>query len=266
MSRITAFAYGLAAYAVFFATFLYSITFVGAFAVPRTVDAGGPQAGTVEALLVNGALLLLFAVQHSVMARQEFKRRWTRVVPQSVERSTYVLLSSLVLALLFWQWRPMPAVVWDVEAAWARGAIWTIFALGWLLVLASTFMISHFDLFGLRQVWLRLRELPYRPIEFQLSFLYRFVRHPLLLGFLIAFWAAPTMTVGHLLFAVATTGYILVGVKLEERDLAQAHGEAYEAYRRTTPMLVPLPGRAASTDVLALDRVRRSAPPLENLG
>lgn len=259
MQRFVTFVYGLVAYLVFFATFLYAIAFVGGFAVPRTVDGGGPAAGMIEALAVDSALLLLFAVQHSVMARPGFKRWWTRLIPESVERSTYVLLSSLVLLLLFWQWRPMQGVVWDVEGDLARGAIWTIFALGWLLVLLSTFMISHADLFGLRQVWLHLRERPYRPVEFQLSFLYRFVRHPLLLGFVIAFWAAPTMTLGHLLFAVATTGYVLVGIQLEERDLVRAHGEAYERYRSEIPMLLPNPTRAASRDLLELDRSRREA-------
>lgn len=259
MKRFIAFAYGLVAYVVFFLTFLYSIAFVGGFLGPRTVDAGGPTEDPLTALLINAGLLGLFAIQHSVMARPAFKRRWTKIVPASVERSTYVLLSSLVLILLFWQWRPMPGVVWEVEGPLARNAVWVVFASGWLLVLVSTFLISHFDLFGLRQVWLRLREKPYRPLEFQLSFLYRFVRHPLLLGFLIAFWATPTMTVGHLLFAVATTGYILVGIQLEERDLVKAHGEAYEEYRESTPMLIPRPGRRAPEEILALDRVRQDA-------
>lgn len=259
MKRVTAFVYGLVAYVVFFLTFLYSIAFVGGFLGPRTVDAGGPTEDPLTALLINGGLLGLFAIQHSVMARPGFKRWWTKIVPASVERSTYVLLSSLVLILLFWQWRPMPGVVWDVEGFLARNAIWAVFASGWMLVLVSTFLISHFNLFGLRQVWLRLREKPYRPLEFKLRFLYRFVRHPLLLGFLIAFWAIPTMTVGHLLFAVATTGYILVGIQLEERDLVNAHGEAYEAYRRSTPMLIPRPGRRAPEEILALDRVRQDA-------
>jgi protein-S-isoprenylcysteine O-methyltransferase Ste14 len=174
-----------------------------------------------------------------------------------------VLLSSLALALLYWQWRAIPAVVWEVEETLARGAVWAVFALGWILVLLATFMINHFDLFGLRQVWLRLRERPYRPVEFRLNLLYRVVRHPLLLGFLVAFWAAPTMTVGHLLFAVATTGYVLVGIRLEERDLARVHGEAYDAYRGTTPMLLPRPGRAASPEILVLDRVRRDARAFE---
>ncbi|MFW6199112.1 MAG: methanethiol S-methyltransferase [Gemmatimonadota bacterium] len=256
MKRFIALVYGIVAYVVFFATFLYSIAFVGGFGVPRTVDGGGPEAGALEALSVNAALLMLFAVQHSVMARPAFKSWWTRVIPKSVERSTYVLLSSLALALLFWQWRPLDAVVWNVEGEIARNAVWSLFGLGWLLVLLSTFMISHTDLFGLRQVWLRWKEGSYRPLEFQLSFLYRFVRHPLLLGFIVAFWATPTMTAGHLLFAVATTGYILVGIRLEERDLVRTHGKAYQRYRAETPMLVPNPLRAASPELLELDRVR----------
>jgi protein-S-isoprenylcysteine O-methyltransferase Ste14 len=174
-----------------------------------------------------------------------------------VERSTYVLASSLVLALLFWQWRPMTSLVWEVDGSLARAVVWTVFATGWSLVLVATFLISHLDLFGLRQVWLRLRNRPYEPLAFELRFLYRFVRHPLLLGFLIAFWAAPTMTVGHLLFAGATTGYVLVGIQLEERDLIAAHGEAYERYRKSTPMLVPRPGGAAPREIVDLDRVRQ---------
>lgn len=259
MKRLSAFTYGVVSYLVFFATFLYAIGFVGGFGVPRSVDAGGPSAGLGGALLVNAALLMLFAVQHSVMARPAFKRWWTRIVPQSVERSTYVLVSSLLLILLFWQWRPLPEVVWNVEAEAARYALWGLFWSGWALVLISTFLISHFDLFGLRQVWLRLRERPYSPLPFQIHSLYQFVRHPLLLGFLIAFWATPTMTVGHLLFAVATTGYTLVGIFFEERDLVRWHGEAYERYREQTPMLVPRPGLKASPDLVTLDRVRQEA-------
>ena len=258
MSRIAAFLYGIVAYVIFLGSFLYAIPFVGGFLVPRTLDAGGPEASTSTALLVNGGLLALFAVQHSGMARQGFKRWLTRVVPKSVERSTYVLISSLILCLLFWQWRPMPEVVWDVEAAWARNLLWGLFWAGWALVLVSTFLINHFDLFGLRQVWLRLRERAYEPLEFRTRFLYKYVRHPLLLGFIVAFWAAPTMTVGHLLFAVATTGYTLLAIPLEERDLVRFHGEAYERYREQTPALVPLPGRKAPEGLERLDRVRES--------
>jgi methanethiol S-methyltransferase len=259
MGRALALLYGIVCYVVFFATFLYAIAFVGGFAVPRTVDAGGPAAGLTEALLVNAVLLSVFALQHSVMARQGFKRWWTRIVPKSLERSTYVLASSLALILIFWQWRPMPEIVWDVEAAAARYALWALFWTGWLLVLVSTFLISHFDLFGLRQVWLRFRDRPYRPLPFQIHSLYRFVRHPLLLGFFVAFWAIPTMTVGHLLFAVATSGYMLVAIQFEERDLVAFHGEAYERYREQTGMLVPRPGRQADPALVSRDRVRQQA-------
>lgn len=259
MSRVLAFLYGLVSYVVFFGTFLYAIPFVGNFAVPRTIDAGGPTAGRLEALLVNTGLLALFAVQHSVMARQGFKRWWTRIVPRSVERSTYVLVSSLVLILLFWQWRPMTEIVWDVESVATRYVLWALFWTGWLLVLVSTFLINHFDLFGLRQVWLRFRERAYRPLPFQIHSLYRFIRHPLLLGFFIAFWATPIMTVGHLLFAVATSGYMLVGIRLEERDLVRFHGEAYVRYQEQTAMLIPRPWLQADPDLVTLDRVRREA-------
>ncbi|MFW6078878.1 MAG: methanethiol S-methyltransferase [Gemmatimonadota bacterium] len=248
MSRVLQFLYGVVSYAVFLASFLYAIGFVGDFLVPRTVNAGGPEASLGEALLINAGLLLLFAVQHSVMARRGFKRWWTRIVPEPIERSTYVLLSSLILFLLFWQWRPVPGVVWDVGGGFGATALQALFAAGWLLVLLSTFQIDHFDLFGLRQVWLALRERAYAAVPFQLPLLYRFVRHPLLLGFVIAFWATPTMTAGHLLFAVATTGYILVGIQFEERDLVRMHGERYESYRERVPMLVPRPGRSADPE------------------
>lgn len=223
-------------------TFLYAIGFVGNLVVPKAIDT--PPAGALpEALLVDVLLLGLFAVQHSAMARQGFKDRWTRIVPKPVERSTYVLASSLLLALLFWQWRPIAGTLWSVEAPAARFALWTLFCAGWGIVLSATFMINHFDLFGLRQVYLRLKGEPYRPLPFAKVALYKFVRHPIMLGFLIAFWAAPDMSYGHLLFAIATSGYIFIGIWLEERDLRRAYGEDYERYRQETAMLVPLPGR-----------------------
>ena len=240
MGRILAFVYGVLSYLVFFLTFLYAIGFVGNLFVPKTIDSGA-EGDFTTSLLVNAALLGLFAVQHSVMARPAFKRWWTRIVPQPVERSTYVLLSSLALVLLFWQWRPLTGVVWSVENEAGRLVLWALFWLGWLLVLVSTFVINHFDLFGLRHVYLHLRGAKYTNVPFKVSWLYKVVRHPLLLGFIIAFWATPRMTTGHLLFSVATTAYILIAIQLEERDLERAHGEDYRKYRSEVPMLVPLP-------------------------
>lgn len=242
MKRHLALGYGAAAYAVFVAAFLYAIGFVGNIVVPRSVD-HGLTAPVRRALLVDTLLLGAFAVQHSVMARPGFKVWWTRFVPPAIERSTYVVLSSAVLALLYWQWRTMPAVVWDIRPQAGRLVLWALFWLGWAIVFASTFMINHFDLFGLRQVYLAWRAEPYTELGFQARSLYRLVRHPIMLGFVIAFWAAPTMTAGHLLFAVATTGYILTAVRLEERDLVAALGDQYHAYRRSVSMLLPWPPR-----------------------
>ncbi|EHB50021.1 putative integral membrane protein [Mycolicibacterium rhodesiae JS60] len=238
MSRYLAIGYGAVCYVIFLAAFLYAIGFVGNLVVPRSVD-HAIEASLGEAVVINVLLLGLFAVQHSVMARPAFKRRWTRLVPKTIERSTYVLLSSLALFLLFWQWRTMPAIIWDVSWMPGRVALWVLFAAGWVTVLLSTFMISHFDLFGLRQVYLAWRGTPYSELEFRTSMLYRVVRHPLMLGFIVAFWAAPTMTAGHLLFAVATTGYILIAIQLEEHDLTAVLGERYRTYRGRVPMLIP---------------------------
>jgi len=234
---MVAFLYGVVCYLAFFITFLYAIGFIGNFAVPKPIDSGQHRPFTY-ALAVNAALLALFALQHSLMARQWFKRAWTRLVPAPVERSTYVLFSSLALLLLFWKWEPMGRVVWNVESSVGHLLLYALYALGWLTVLAATFLINHFDLFGLRQVWLYLRGMPYTPLRFRTPALYRIVRHPLYVGWLLVFWSAPLMTVAHLVFAIATTAYILIAIQFEERDLIRLHAE-YAEYRRRVPMLVP---------------------------
>ena len=216
--------------------------------MPKTIDSGAP-AGIMESMLVNVLMLGLFAVQHSVMARPWFKRRWTQLVPWSIERSTYVLCASLALDLLFWQWRPLGGVVWSIDTAAFRAAVWGLFAAGWLTVLVMTFYIDHFDLFGLRQVWLHLRGRQYTRVQFATPVPYRVVRHPLYLGFVIAFWAAPTMSVTRLVFAAATTAYIVIAIQFEERDLAHEHGPSYDEYRRRTPMLIPGMKRAPANAV-----------------
>jgi protein-S-isoprenylcysteine O-methyltransferase Ste14 len=241
-SGVVALLYGIAAYLIFLATFLYAIGFVGNLLVPRSID-NGPSVPLSEALLIDTGLLLLFAVQHSVMARAAFKRWWTRFVPVSVERSTYVLLASIVLAALCWHWKPIPYPVWTVTNPLAVAAITAVFWLGWAILLISTFLISHFELFGLTQVVARLRNRKMPPPVFRTPFFYKRVRHPLYLGFLLAFWATPTMTAGHLLFAAGTTGYILIAIALEERDLITLFGDEYRRYRAQVGMLIPMPGR-----------------------
>jgi methanethiol S-methyltransferase len=237
-SRITAFLYGVVCYLVFFATFLYAIGFIGNFAVPKSIDSG-PQSPLTQALVINLALLGLFALQHSVMARPWFKAAWTRIVPVPAERSTYVLFSSVALILMFWKWQPMGGVIWNVDSTFLRFALDALFAAGWLTVLVATFLINHFDLFGLRQVWLYLRERPYTQLAFRTPGPYRFVRHPLYVGWLLVFWSAPVMTSAHLFFAIVTTAYILVAIQFEERDLVRSHGE-YAEYRRRVPMILPI--------------------------
>jgi protein-S-isoprenylcysteine O-methyltransferase Ste14 len=245
MSRLVVFAYGVVAYGVFFLTYLYAAGFVGNLIVPKSLDSA-PTAPLGTALLIDLGLLGLFAVQHSVMARPWFKRALLRVLPQAAERSTYVLASSLALILLFWQWSPLGGVIWEIDNPTGRAVMYGAFGFGFLLVLYTTFLINHFDLFGLRQVWLYLIGRDYTSLNFVTPGPYRLIRHPLYLGWFFAFWATPTMTATHLLFAVMTTGYILVAIQLEERDLVAAHPE-YAEYKRHVPMIIPLPKRAPKT-------------------
>jgi len=245
MSRLAMFVYGLVCYILFLLTFLYAIGFIGNIIVPKKIDEGtvGPL---VESIIVNVLLLSLFAIQHSIMARPWFKDKWTRVVPKPIERSTYVLLTNVVLTLLYWQWRPMPTIVWEVENEIGRSILAGVFFGGWAIVLYSTFLIDHFDLFGLRQVFLHLRGQEHVHKTFRTPSLYRFVRHPLMLGFIIAFWATPVMSQGHLLFAVVTTAYILIAIQLEERDLVELLGDDYRQYQKQVPMILPFPKGKAS--------------------
>jgi methanethiol S-methyltransferase len=242
MGRFIAFLYGLASYVVFFGSFLYAIGFVSGLVVPKTIDSG-PVVPATEAFIVNLLLMSIFAIQHSVMARPRFKRWWTQFVPKSVERSTFVLLASLALVLLFWQWRPISTVIWHVNNPNAAMALMLLEAVGWLIVLLSTFLINHFELFGLHQVANNLAGKPMPAPRFKAPVFYKLVRHPIYLGFIIAFWAAPVMTVGHLLFAAVTTAYIFVGIALEERDLVAVFGDQYRDYRRRVGMIVPRLGK-----------------------
>ena len=241
-----ALAYGIISYGVFLGVFVYAVGFIGGFLTPTRLD-GAPTRPFLQALAIDLGLLSLFAIQHSVMARPAFKRWWTRIVPESVERSTYVLLSSLALVALFAWWQPMGGVVWDASAGLVRGSVIALYLLGWALLLYTTFLIDHLDLFGLKQVWRRSNGKPYQPPQFYTPSLYKVVRHPLYVGWLTIFWAAPTMTVAHLVFALTTTAYILIAIQLEERDLVAAFGDRYVSYRRSTPMLIPRFGRTRKT-------------------
>lgn len=254
MKRFLVLTYGVVCYGVFLLTFLYGIGFLGNFAVPHSIDAVA-EIPLWEAISVNLALLSLFALQHSVMARPAFKRWWTSIIPDAAERSTYVLLSSLALLLLFWQWRPMGGVIWEVEDSTIRSVIYALYGFGWLTVFVTTCLINHFDLFGLRQVWFFWCGKPYQPLGFVVPGPYNYVRHPLYIGWLTAFWATPTMTLAHLLFAVICTLYILFAIRLEEKDLEDHFGEVYASYKRKTPMLLPLSSGKSSS--FAMTKVSR---------
>jgi protein-S-isoprenylcysteine O-methyltransferase Ste14 len=242
MSRILAFAYGVVAYVIFFVTFLYAIAFVENLLVPKTIDTG-PITSITTAVVIDLIVLGVFAVQHSLMARPFFKRWWTKVVPEAIERSTYVLFSSLALILLYWAWQPITAPVWTVSNPAGAAALLAISLLGWGIVLLSTFLISHFELFGLQQVWLNLRKQHASSPSFRTPLFYMFVRHPIYLGFTLAFWATPNMSVGHLLFAVATTAYMVIAIQFEEHDLVTTFGDVYVSYQRRVSMLIPWPPR-----------------------
>ncbi len=239
VGRIATLAYGIVSYGIFFATFLYLVGFIGSGIVPKTIDSG-PTSPVLESLLVNVGMLALFAIQHTIMARTAFKRWWTTIIPEAIERSTFVLATSLLLVAMVWLWRPMPEVIWHIEGA-PGIALYAVSGLGWGIVLLSTFLIDHFDLFGLKQTFFHATGRTYSGPEFRERLLYKLCRHPLMLGFLIAFWFTPIMTVGHLLFAAVVTAYVLIALKIEEATLVELHGEEYESYRKRVRMLIPIP-------------------------
>ena len=245
MKKVFSLFYGLVCYLAFFGTILYAIGFVGNLIVLKTID-GEPQVPLLKAILINASLLLLFALQHSIMARPAFKTWWTSIIPHHLERSTYVLLASLCLMLLMWQWQPIGGIIWSVKNEIVKNILLIANLGGWAVVFISTFLINHFDLFGLRQVWLYFRGKPYAQLPFRVPIFYRFVRHPLYFGFLIAFWSAPVMTIAHLLFAVLTTGYIFTAIQLEEKDLMHVYGEKYRHYKKWVPMIIPFSKRKNS--------------------
>lgn len=247
MKKTIFFLYGVVCYLIFFLTFLYAIGFTGNIVVPKSIDIGF-QGGTGAAWLINILLLSLFAIQHSVMARQGFKKVWIKIVPKPIERSTYVLFSSIALILLFWLWRPITNTVWNTEDSILGSILTILFFIGWATVLFGTFMINHFELFGLQQVFFNLKKRDERTPKFVKRYLYKIVRHPLMLGFIIAFWAAPQMTVGHLLFAFATTGYILVAIQIEEQDMVKIHGDHYRRYQQEVSQIIPMPTKKVSVN------------------
>lgn len=239
MKKLLVFTYGIICYAVFLGTFIYAIGFVGNIFVPKSIDSGTPATG-MSAVLINVLLLSIFALQHSIMARPAFKKWWTKIIGPEIERSTYVLLASLALILMFWQWNSFDSIVWKADTTVLKYALSALYFLGWIIVLLATFMINHFDLFGLKQVFYHFKNKPLNDPEFKTNWLYRIVRHPIMLGFLVAFWATPVMTAGHLIFTLTTTAYILVAIKfLEERDLEKSIGNKYTAYKKQVPMLIP---------------------------
>jgi protein-S-isoprenylcysteine O-methyltransferase Ste14 len=238
MKKTIALLYGIIAYLAFLGTILYAIGFVGNLFVPKSID-GAPQVPLIQAILINASLLLLFALQHSIMARPFFKERWTKIIPESMERSTFVLLASLCLMLMMWQWQPIGGIIWSVKSEFVKTILMILYITGWAIVFISTFLINHFDLFGLRQTWFYVTGKKYEPLPFRMPLFYRFVRHPLYLGFLVAFWSTPVMTAAHLLFAVLTTGYILTAIKFEEKDLITHFGEKYMDYKTWVPKIIP---------------------------